>query len=55
MTYLFHVRDIDLTIWVDGPYNPKEAEIALKVEYEIPDTVEVAFLGTIGVFIPNLC
>lgn len=54
MTYQFLVRDIALTIWVEGPYNPEKAASALRIEYEIPDTVEVVFSGTIGTFIPNL-
>ena len=48
MTYVFLVREIELTIWTEGPYNPEKAASALKVEYEIPDTVEAIFLGTNG-------
>lgn len=54
MTYLFSVQEQEMTIYVEGPYNPEQAKWALMIELELPNDAEVIFAGTIGIFNPNL-
>lgn len=54
MTYRFLVQDQEMTIYVEGPYNPEHAKWALMMQLELPNDTGIIFAGTIGVFIPNL-
>lgn len=53
MTYWFRIKGIEMTIFVECPFDPEQATLAI-MERENATIEEVVQLGTIGPFIPHL-